>query len=104
MTRRTFMRAVVAVLTALGIKSAPKPRPNDCPQCGRLALFCCSNRDCTCWQGLKQGEQPLVPLLPPFQDVLTCPYCGYAEHIDGWFERQMSGFRDRVERIAQDAK
>lgn len=91
MTRRFFVQAVGAVLAYLGLQPLPveaEPQGFACPQCRRPAHYCCSNHACTCWKDVPAGELPLRDSLEHV-DVLECPYCGHAMHIDWWFDEFM---------------
>lgn len=94
MTRRELGKRLLAVLSMIGLWSplAAAGRIDDdtcprCPKCQRHAHFVCHNRSCNCWDSVKADEQPLQDT--DDVDVLACAYCGYAMHIDGWFEIDM---------------
>lgn len=57
-----------------------------CPKCNRDQYYTCGNESCVCNQRVPQGEKPQVYL---GNDIIACPYCGFAEHIDFWEEREM---------------
>ena len=57
-----------------------------CPKCNREQYYTCGKESCVCNQRVPQGEKPQVYL---GNDIIACPYCGFAEHIDFWAEREM---------------
>ena len=57
----------------------------NCPKCRRKQYFTCNNPDCVC-QKIPKGKKSQIHLK---YDGLRCPYCGFAEHIDYWEERDI---------------
>lgn len=57
-----------------------------CPKCNREQYYTCGKESCVCNQRVPQGEKPQVYL---GNDIIACPYCGFAEHIDFWAECEM---------------
>jgi hypothetical protein len=59
-------------------------KSSTCPKCRRIQYFVCSDKNCVCWQRIPTGKKPQVS---GKHDTLKCPYCGYTNNIDFWFER-----------------
>ena len=57
-----------------------------CPKCNREQYYTCGKESCVCNQRVPKGEKPQVYL---GNDVIACPYCGFAEHIDFWGELEL---------------
>ena len=57
-----------------------------CPKCNREQYYTCDKESCVCNQRVPQGEKPQVYL---GNDIIACPYCGFAEHIDFWEELEL---------------
>lgn len=60
--------------------------PTTCPKCRRVQYYVCGNKECRCYSAIPAGKKPMRRLK---HDGLACPYCGFAEHIDYWVERDM---------------
>ena len=58
-----------------------------CPKCNREQYYTCGKESCICNSRVPAGEKPQVYL---GNDVIACPYCGFAEHIDFWAELQIA--------------
>lgn len=94
MTRRTFGQVVGMLLISLGLRA--EVNGNSCPRCGSAAHYVCPNRACSCWRDVGAGELPLRNR-PENEDVLVCSYCGFAAHIDFWFDRGMAKFAETAD-------
>lgn len=59
-----------------------------CPVCYRRMHVVCGDPACTCRTWIPSGELPMV--ISHDGEVEACPYCGYSQHIDFWFERNLA--------------
>lgn len=57
-----------------------------CPNCNREQYYTCGKENCVCNQRVPKGEKPQVYV---GNDIIACPYCGFAEHIDFWAELEL---------------
>ncbi len=59
----------------------------NCPKCNRKQHFTCSDKTCTCNLSIPKDEKPQIYL---GNDLLSCPYCGFTEHIDFWEDLELT--------------
>jgi predicted nucleic acid-binding Zn-ribbon protein len=58
----------------------------NCPRCGRIQYYVCANVYCECWKRLPLDANPQIQLP---NDIVACPYCGFASHMDFWVILEM---------------
>ena len=87
MTRRTFGSVVVGLLVTMGLRA--KAQGLTCPRCHRRQYVVCGNRECECYKRAAR-EGGLPQRWTDDGEACICPYCGFTEHADGWFERELA--------------
>ncbi len=66
----------------------------NCPKCNKEQHYTCGNEKCVCNSRVPKGEKPQLFV---GGDLLACPYCGFTEHIDFWYELEIKEEEDKNE-------